>query len=112
MGEVVGSVPISSDMFSKPSSTTTPAVVYFPAGTYLISSSIEPDFFTQLIGDPTDLPILKATADFAGFGLINGDPYYTSDLNWGSTNLFYRQVSCSHGRLVVPCPVALRPHGC
>lgn len=25
-------------------------------------------------------------------GLINGDPYYTADLNWGSTNVFFRQV--------------------
>jgi glucan 1,3-beta-glucosidase len=66
--------------------------VYFPAGTYLISSSIVPYYFTQLIGDPTAPPTLKATSGFSGFGLIDGDPYYTSDLNWVSTNVFYRQV--------------------
>ncbi|KAI0129504.1 pectate lyase superfamily protein-domain-containing protein [Xylariales sp. AK1849] len=74
------------------SSTMTPAVVYFPAGTYLISSSIIPYYFTQLYGDPTSLPILKATSGFSGFGLIDGNPYWTSDLNWVSVNVFYRQV--------------------
>jgi glucan 1,3-beta-glucosidase len=74
------------------SSTTTPAVVYFPAGTYLISSSIVDQYYTQLIGNPNDVPVLKATAGFSGFGLIDGDRYYTANLNWGSTNVFYRQV--------------------
>ncbi|KAI1881109.1 hypothetical protein JX265_001349 [Neoarthrinium moseri] len=74
------------------STTQTPAVVYFPAGTYLISSSIVPYYFTQLVGDPTSRPVLKATAGFQGFGMIDGNPYYTSDLNWVSVNVFYRQV--------------------
>ncbi|KAK3945668.1 hypothetical protein QBC46DRAFT_430298 [Diplogelasinospora grovesii] len=74
------------------STTTTPAVIYFPAGTYLISSSIVPYYFTMLIGDANTPPTLKATAGFSGFGLIDGDPYYTSNLNWVSTNVFYRQV--------------------
>lgn len=66
--------------------------MYFPSGTYLISSSIVPYYFTQLIGDANNLPTLKATAGFSGFGLIDGNPYYTSDLNWVSTNVFYKQV--------------------
>jgi glucan 1,3-beta-glucosidase len=66
--------------------------VYFPAGTYVISSSIVPYYFTQLVGDPTSLPVLKATSGFSGFGLIDGNPYYTSDLNWVSVNVFYRQI--------------------
>ncbi|KAI0601014.1 pectate lyase superfamily protein-domain-containing protein [Biscogniauxia sp. FL1348] len=74
------------------STTTTPAIVYFPSGTYMISSSIVPPYFTQMIGDPTNRPVLKATADFQGFGLIDGNPYYTENLNWISTNVFYRQV--------------------
>jgi len=74
------------------SSTTTPAVVYFPAGTYLISSSIIDQYYTQLIGNPNDVPVLKATANFSGDGLVDADKYYTSNLNWGSTNVFYRQV--------------------
>lgn len=58
----------------------------------MISSSILPAYFTQIIGDANNPPTLKATAGFSGFGLIDGNPYYTSDLNWISTNVFYRQV--------------------
>ncbi|CAK7216489.1 hypothetical protein SBRCBS47491_002846 [Sporothrix bragantina] len=74
------------------SSTTTPAIVYFPAGTYLLSSSLLPAYMTQMIGDPNSPPTLKATANFQGMGLIDGDPYYTQDPNWLSTNVFYRQI--------------------
>jgi glucan 1,3-beta-glucosidase len=73
-------------------STTTPGSVYFPAGTYLISSSIIDLYYTNLIGNPNNKPILKATPGFSGFGLIDGDPYFTQDLNWGSTTVFWRQV--------------------
>jgi glucan 1,3-beta-glucosidase len=45
-----------------------------------------------LIGDPTNVPTLKATSGFSGFGLIDADPYYTQYLNWGSTTVFFRQV--------------------
>lgn len=76
----------------KTSSTTTPAVVYFPAGTYLISGSIKPAYFTQLIGDASSPPTLKATANFAGFGLIDANPYYTQNLNWKAVNVFFRQI--------------------
>ncbi|KAI9815139.1 MAG: hypothetical protein M1827_002982 [Pycnora praestabilis] len=74
------------------SSTLSPAVVYFPAGTYLISSGIKDYYYTQMIGNPNDPPTLKATANFAGFGLIDGDYYSTAYLAWTSTNVFYRQV--------------------
>ena len=57
------------------SSTTTPAVVYFPAGTYIISSSLIDYYNTQLIGNPNSLPTLKATAGFSGLGVIDGDQY-------------------------------------
>ena len=75
-----------------PSSTTTPAVVYFPAGTYILSSPINQAYFTQLVGNPNSLPTLRATSGFGGFGIIDADPYYTQNLNWGSTNVFYRQI--------------------
>ncbi|KAI0438962.1 glycoside hydrolase family 55 protein [Xylaria telfairii] len=74
------------------STTTTPAVVYFPAGTYILSKSLMPPYFTQLIGDPTNRPVLKATSNFAGFGLVDGNPYFGEPLNWVSTNVFYRQM--------------------
>ena len=35
--------------------------------------------------------MLKATAHFSGFGLIDGDPYLPY-MSWQSTNVFYRQV--------------------
>jgi glucan 1,3-beta-glucosidase len=67
-------------------------VVYFPAGTYSISGSILPAYYTQLIGDASNPPTLKATANFAGFGLIDGNKYFTSSLNWAAVNVFFRQV--------------------
>lgn len=66
--------------------------MYFPSGTYLISTSIIPYYFTMLIGDANSPPTLKASPGFSGFGLIDGNPYYTSDLNWVSTNVFYKQI--------------------
>ncbi|KAF3055332.1 Glucan 1,3-beta-glucosidase [Trichoderma lentiforme] len=78
------------------SSTLTPAIVYFPAGTYLISTPIIDQYYTNIIGDATNLPTIKATANFNGIALIDGDTYYgdnnPNDPNWISTNVFYRQV--------------------
>ncbi|KAK1992398.1 glucan 1,3-beta-glucosidase [Colletotrichum falcatum] len=75
--------------------TTSPATVYFPPGTYLISGSIINYFYTQLIGDPTDRPVIKAAADFpttTTFGLLDGNQYGANGLAWGATNVFFRQV--------------------
>ncbi|KAJ5391193.1 hypothetical protein N7509_006683 [Penicillium cosmopolitanum] len=78
---------------SRESSTTTPAIVYFPAGTYLISSSIIDYYFTQLIGNPNSMPVIKATAGFSGLGLIDGDQYQSDgNQGWTSTNVFFRQI--------------------
>lgn len=75
------------------SSTTTPAIVYFPAGTYLVSSTIVMYYYTQLIGDATNLPILKGTAKFSGLGLLEPDPYSYGGASWFTNqNNFYRQV--------------------
>lgn len=77
------------------SSTTTPAVVYFPAGTYLVSSPIFDYYYTMLIGNPNSVPTIKASGGFNngnGGYVIDSDPYFTSNLNWGSTNVFMRQV--------------------
>ena len=75
------------------SSTITPAVIYFPAGTYLISTSIVDYYESQLIGNPNSLPVLKATPGFTGFGLIDGSQYQAGGvLGFGATNTFYRQV--------------------
>lgn len=45
-----------------------------------------------MIGNPNNPPVLKATAGFQGFGLIDGNTYYGQDLNWFSTVIFWRQV--------------------
>ncbi|KAJ6095063.1 hypothetical protein N7467_002576 [Penicillium canescens] len=74
-------------------STTTPAIVYFPSGTYLISTSIIDYYFTQLIGNANAMPVLKATAGFTGLGLIDGDQYQNDgNQGWISTNVFFRQI--------------------
>ena len=75
------------------SSTTTPAVIYFPAGTYIISTSIINYYYTQLVGNPNAMPVLKATPGFQGLGLIDGNQYQPSGAQgWTSTNVFFRQL--------------------
>ncbi|KAG7415278.1 Glucan 1,3-beta-glucosidase [Fusarium oxysporum f. sp. rapae] len=76
-------------------STISPATVYIPAGTYLISNSLIDLYYTQIIGDPTNRPVIKASASFSkqSFGLIDGNPYLsTGSLAWNSTNVFFRQI--------------------
>ncbi|KIK63593.1 glycoside hydrolase family 55 protein [Collybiopsis luxurians FD-317 M1] len=60
---------------SCPSSTLTPALVFFPQGTYLVSSPIIPYYYTQLIGDARNPPTLLASPSFAGMAVIDADPY-------------------------------------
>jgi glucan 1,3-beta-glucosidase len=74
------------------SSTTTPAVIYFPPGTYLISSPIIDYYYTQIIGNPNCLPVLKASSGFTSRFFIDGDEYVNGNLGWGSTNVFWRQI--------------------
>ncbi|KAK3367323.1 pectate lyase superfamily protein-domain-containing protein [Lasiosphaeria ovina] len=76
-------------------STLTPAVVYFPPGTYLISNPIVDYYYTQIIGDPNDMPVLKGTSSFPSTanGLLDADPYLDNGfLNFKSTDVFFRQV--------------------
>jgi hypothetical protein len=58
-------------------STTTPAIVYFPPGTYLVSTPIVSFYYTQIIGDPTNMPVIKASAGFptTAIAMLNADPY-------------------------------------
>lgn len=77
------------------SSTTTPAIVYFPSGTYMVSSPLIMLYYTQFIGDANNLPILRATANFAGIGILDSDPYVAegNGASWyQNQNNFYRQV--------------------
>jgi glucan 1,3-beta-glucosidase len=38
------------------------------------------------------MPVLKATPNFSGFGIIDGDRYGGNGLEFGATNIFYRQI--------------------
>ncbi|PGH27695.1 hypothetical protein AJ80_00710 [Polytolypa hystricis UAMH7299] len=75
------------------SSTVYPAVVWFPAGTYLVSSSIIQYYNTQLLGDPTNVPTILAATSFVGLGVITSDVYVGETEEWYlSTNNFLRSI--------------------
>jgi glucan 1,3-beta-glucosidase len=77
------------------SSTTTPAIVYFPPGTYMVSSPIIQYYYTQFIGDANSIPTIKATATFQGIAVIDSDPYIPNGngANWYTNqNNFFRQI--------------------
>lgn len=52
------------------SSTLTPAVVYFPSGTYKISGPIITWYYSQMIGDAKNIPVILAASNFAGMAMI------------------------------------------
>lgn len=64
------------------SSTVTPALVYFPPGTYIISSPLVQLYYTQFIGDAISRPVLKASPNFTGMAVIDSDPYDSNGTNW------------------------------
>ncbi|KAL3964968.1 hypothetical protein ACCO45_001972 [Purpureocillium lilacinum] len=75
------------------SSTVTPAIVYFPPGTYVVSKPIVAYYYTQLIGDFNSVPTLKAAANFEGIAVIDSNPYDNTGNNWFTNqNNFFRQV--------------------
>ncbi|KAK4998198.1 hypothetical protein LTR66_002539 [Elasticomyces elasticus] len=75
------------------SSTTTPAIIYFPPGTYMVSAPLIMYYYTQFIGDANDLPTLKAFANFQGIGVLDSDKYLPFGFSWYTNqNNFYRQV--------------------
>ncbi|KAI9687063.1 MAG: hypothetical protein M1822_002473 [Bathelium mastoideum] len=75
------------------SSTTTPAIVYIPPGTYAVSSPIILYYYTQLIGDAVDMPTLFALPTFQGIGVLDSDRYLPYGANWYTNqNNFYRQI--------------------
>ncbi|KAF8894123.1 exo-beta-1,3-glucanase [Infundibulicybe gibba] len=77
------------------SSTVTPAIVYFPKGTYLVSAPIIPYYYTQLIGDARSPPTLLAAASFSGMAVIDADPYIPGGGGaqyYTNQNNFFRSV--------------------
>lgn len=75
------------------STTTTPAIVYFPPGRYLVHAPIIQYYFTQLIGDALEPPTLMSTANFTGIAVIDANPYDNTGQNWYTNqNNFFRQI--------------------
>lgn len=75
------------------SSTNTPALVYFPPGTYLVSSPILGYYYTHIVGDLKDVPTIKATPNFQGSAVIDANPYSNTGDNWfQNQNNFFRQI--------------------
>ncbi|THV06881.1 exo-beta-1,3-glucanase [Dendrothele bispora CBS 962.96] len=58
------------------STTVSPAVVYFPRGTYLVSAPVIAYYYTQLIGD----------------ALVDANPYIEGGQFYASTDNFFRSV--------------------
>ncbi|KAK4141141.1 pectate lyase superfamily protein-domain-containing protein [Dichotomopilus funicola] len=56
-------------------STLHNTVVYFPSGTYLVSSTIYAIFGTQMIGNPNDPPVILGAPSFVGLGVFSTDEY-------------------------------------
>jgi glucan 1,3-beta-glucosidase len=72
-----------------------PAIVYFPSGTYRVSQPLIQYYYTQFIGDPHDLPVIKATANFQGLAVLDTDPYIPggNGAQWYTNqNNFFRQI--------------------
>lgn len=80
------------------SQTTTPAMVYFPPGTYVVSAPIIMPYFTQLVGDALNPPTLKVSPIYQnnlGLAVLDSDIYIPggSGGEWyANQNNFYRQV--------------------
>ncbi|KAI0861353.1 glycoside hydrolase family 55 protein [Xylaria cubensis] len=80
-------------------STTKNAIVYFPPGRYLVSSSISVYFGTQIIGDGNNWPTIVAAGSFVGLGVLSTDVYVGgvgpdgNDNEWYiNTARFYSQI--------------------
>lgn len=65
--------------------TTRPALVYIPGGTYRLTKTLDLRLNTILVGDPLHRPVFKASANFNGDSLINGNDFATNGAS-GTTN--------------------------
>ncbi|KAG8762427.1 hypothetical protein FRC12_009041 [Ceratobasidium sp. 428] len=77
------------------SSTVSPGLVYFPSGTYLVSSPIIPYYYTSMVGDAKNPPTLLAAASFSGMAVIDADPYIPGGGGaqwWVNQNNFFRST--------------------
>ncbi|PHH90998.1 hypothetical protein CDD83_2019 [Cordyceps sp. RAO-2017] len=77
------------------SSTTTPALVYLPPGEYLVSSTIIQYFYTQIVGDARNPPVIKVSPNFnmSRPMVIDAAPYDGPNTWWRSRDNFFRGIS-------------------
>ncbi|KAF7359345.1 Exo-beta-1,3-glucanase [Mycena sanguinolenta] len=66
------------------STTITPALVFFPQGTYLVSDSIVSLYYTVIAGDATNLPTILAASNHTTNAVIDADfaGYYVNQNNF------------------------------
>jgi len=75
------------------SSTTEPALIYFPSGSYVVSTPIIMYYYSQLVGNANDLPRIIAAPNFGGMAVIDSNPYGGDGNNWFTNqNNFFRQI--------------------
>ncbi|CAK7227466.1 hypothetical protein SBRCBS47491_006577 [Sporothrix bragantina] len=75
------------------SSSIYPATVYFPSGTYLVSSSIVQYYNTEILGNPLSMPTVVAASSFVGLGVFSSDVYTGEKTEWYlNTNNFLRSI--------------------
>ncbi|KAH8690398.1 pectate lyase superfamily protein-domain-containing protein [Phaeosphaeriaceae sp. PMI808] len=84
------------------SSSTKNAIVYFPQGTYLVSSVIPVYFSTQLIGDATNWPTIIASSKFIRTAYVNTASFYRQIRNFKidiTQTRSAQQVACIHNQV-------------
>ncbi|KAE9377716.1 glycoside hydrolase family 55 protein [Stipitochalara longipes BDJ] len=78
------------------SSSVKGTFIFFPPGTYLVSTPIEAMYYAQLVGDPLDPPTIRSSPQFIGLtDVISADVYIPNDNSnewYNDTSNFYRQV--------------------
>lgn len=75
------------------STTIAPAIVYFPKGTYKVSKPVQMYYYTQVVGDILNRPVISAAPEFEGMAVLDADPYNSTGGNWWTNqNNFFRQV--------------------
>jgi glucan 1,3-beta-glucosidase len=74
-----------------PAKSLKPALIYFPSGTYRTTSTIKMYIFTQVVGNPLAMPIIKADSIFKDPYLLDGFPAPVNSSIPTTTN-FYLQL--------------------
>lgn len=59
----------------------------------MVSKPIIQYYYTQFVGDATNLPVIKAAPSFTGMAVIDADPYNANGQNWYiNQNNFFRAI--------------------